>query len=286
MRIKGETMKTKFKIVIIIFLLVIGLSIFSIGQNNDIVVTKLDYKNSKIPEDFHGYKILHISDLHNDEFGEGQDKLLEEISSIQHDIIVITGDLVDSRRTDIQTAMEFISRAIEIAPIYYVPGNHEARLENYPEISAQLSKAGVHVLENEALTLKGFTSQITLMGISDPSFYLEEDAVEQHLGKLAENNQEEFKILLSHRPELMDLYAKNKIDLVFSGHAHGGQIRLPFIGGLVAPDQGFFPKYTEGMYKEGNTIMVVSRGLGNSIFPIRVFNQPELVVVRFDATNL
>lgn len=272
-------MKIKYKKVCVLMFLIIGISIFFLWQNNHITITTFTYNNSKIPEDFNGYKILHISDLHNKEFGEKQYKILEKITEIHPDIIVITGDLIDSRHTDIQTAMEFINGAIEIAPLYYVPGNHESRLVNYTEISAQLREAGVYVLEDKAVSLKENNSEIALMGISDPSFSYTEDAVERRLEELAKSNQEKFNVLLSHRPELMDLYIKNNIDLVFSGHAHGGQFRFPFIGGLIAPDQGFLPRYTEGMYNEKNTTMVVSRGLGNSIIPIRVFNRPEIIVV-------
>ncbi|HCX05009.1 MAG TPA: phosphoesterase, partial [Clostridiales bacterium] len=125
---------------------------------------------------------------------------------------------------------------------------------------------------------------INIMGLKDPAFlssnYLEginTREIEEFLSTY--ESRKDFEIVLSHRPELLNLYEKYNIDIIFAGHAHGGQIRLPFIGGILAPDQGFFPKYDEGRYDGGNTTMYVSRGLGNSIFPIRVFNRPELVVV-------
>ena len=149
------------------------------------------------------------------------------------------------------------------------------------DISYRLSSQGVNVLENDYAVLEKHSSQLALMGLLDPDFSHEEDYnyIDKNLESLTKDNERRFTILLSHRPELIDLYAKYQVNLVFAGHAHGGQIRLPFIGGLIAPDQGLFPKYTEGMYKMEKTAMVVSRGLGNSIFPIRLFNKPELVVI-------
>ncbi len=272
--------------VLLVLIIFIGLTVFLTWQNNDIVITSLVYKDYKIPEDFNNFKILHISDLHNKRFGKDNSSLLKKIKSTKADVIVISGDLVDSRHTNIERAMEFIDGIKNMAPIYYVPGNHEARLQEYPEISSQLQDKGVNVLENQIMTIKQDSSQVTVMGILDPAFsregnYAHKDYVQKNLEKLNMNNHN-FTILLSHRPELMDLYVENNIDLVFTGHAHGGQIRLPFIGGLVAPDQGFFPKYTEGIHHNKNTTMVISRGLGNSIIPFRIFNSPELVLVEFD----
>ena len=123
------------------------------------------------------------------------------------------------------------------------------------------------------------------MGIEDPSFqedYLfgDSESVARQAIENLQNESDGYMILLSHRPELFDLYVETEMDLVFSGHAHGGQFRLPFIGGLVAPNQGFFPKYDAGQFKEENTTMIVSRGVGNSIIPIRINNRPEIIVAR------
>lgn len=131
-------------------------------------------------------------------------------------------------------------------------------------------------------------SEIGLIDIADPAInasektYLSENNVRyvrSRLNYLTKNLKTDFNILLSHRPELLNVYKEFKIDLAFSGHAHGGQMRIPLLGGILSPNQGFFPKYSEGIYREGSTSMAVSRGLGNSLFPFRVFNHPELVVV-------
>ncbi|WP_313341489.1 metallophosphoesterase [Sedimentibacter sp.] len=259
--------------------------IFFIWQNNSVVISKYEYKNSKLFTNFNGFKILHISDLHNKNF---HGSLYKKTKDINPDIIVITGDLIDRRRTRVDTAVDFISQIVKIAPVYYVSGNHEQLSASYDELKENLVKLGVHILDNAYITLNHDGENIGLMGLADPaSLYIEGDNLkninriyaENNINKLYENTETDFNILLSHRPELYDVYKKMNVDLIFSGHAHGGQIRIPFLGGLLAPNQGFFPKYSEGMITEGHTTMIVSRGLGNSIFPLRIFNRPELIVV-------
>ncbi|GAA0684022.1 hypothetical protein SAMN04487885_108136 [Clostridium cadaveris] len=274
----------KIKLFIEFSVFFIVVAIFCFWQNNSIVISNYTHRSRKIPSAFHGYKILHISDLHNKMFGKNQDYLIKKIKASSPDIIVITGDLIDRRRFDLDTAMCFINKAVDIAPIYYVSGNHEAWSGKYDQIKQSLKDAGVLILDDTSLELLKGENSIQLLGLSDPDFltsnYLDGTNTKKLELQLKQwSNDINYKILLSHRPELFSLYIENNIDLIFSGHAHGGQIRLPFLGGLIAPDQGFFPKYTSGPYKNGNTTMFVSRGLGNSIFPFRVFNRPEIVVV-------
>ena len=197
---------------------------------------------------------------------------------------MVTGDLIDSRQTDIDIALGFVRQAVEIAPVYYVSGNHESRVGEYERLKAGLEEAGAVVLENRKVQIIREGESITLMGIDDPSFradYLFGDAAS--VARMEIENQrgdfDGYTILLSHRPELFDLYVDTGMDLVFSGHAHGGQFRLPILGGLVAPNQGFFPQYDAGRFDEENTTMIVSRGVGNSIIPIRFNNRPEIVLV-------
>lgn len=275
---------TKIKLFIEFSVFFIVVAIFCFWQNNNIVISNYTHHSRKIPPAFHGYKILHISDLHNKMFGKNQDYLIKKIKASSPDIIVITGDLIDRRRFDLDTAMCFINKAVDIAPTYYVSGNHEAWSGKYDKIKQSLKDAGVLILDDTSLELLKGENSIQLLGLSDPDFltsnYLDGTNTKKLELQLKQwSNDINYKILLSHRPELFSLYIENNIDLIFSGHAHGGQIRLPFLGGLIAPDQGFFPKYTSGPYKNGNTTMFVSRGLGNSIFPFRVFNRPEIVVV-------
>ncbi|KAB3525893.1 metallophosphoesterase [Alkaliphilus serpentinus] len=284
---RKNTRKTKLLRWIGIIIVLVG---FCTWQNNSIVVSNYIYHNSKIPSNFNNYKIVHISDLHNKIFGEEQSKLLKEIENLSPDMIIVTGDLIDRRKFHLETAMDFIKGAVEIAPTFYVSGNHEAWLGQYDKIKQQLKESGVYIMDDTAYDLTKGRSTIQLLGLSDPDFYTESyqegtntSNLEEQLKKLPDSNK--FTLLLSHRPELFDLYWEHNIDLIFTGHAHGGQIRLPFIGGLVAPDQGLFPKYTKGRYHKGSSTMYVSRGLGNSIIPVRIFNRPEIVTVTLKNTE-
>ena len=274
----------KKSVLIVSVLIILCLGIWTLWGNTALEVNEYEIVSDRIPEAFSGFRIAQVSDLHNAEFGEGNEKLIELLSQTDPDIIVITGDLIDSRHTDIEIALEFARQAIKLAPVYYVSGNHEARVREYEDLKMGLAEAGVVILENQNVQITREGESITLMGIDDPSFqedYLfgdSESVARQAIDDL-QNESEGYTILLSHRPELFDLYVDTGMDLVFSGHAHGGQFRLPFVGGLVAPNQGFFPKFDEGRFTEENTTMIVSRGVGNSIIPIRFNNRPEIVLV-------
>lgn len=257
----------------ILAVLLLALVLWIIWSNGALTVTEITVTGT-LPDAFRGYRIAQVSDLHNADFGDKNGKLLTLLKECAPDIIVITGDLVDSRRTDIDVALAFGREAVKIAPTYYVTGNHEARISQYSVLRDGLMSAGIIVLENDALTLEQDGSAIQLLGLMDPSFGGSTAAALEALM----TDSEAYTILLSHRPELFDTYVQSGVDLVFTGHAHGGQIRLPFIGGLAAPGQGLFPEYDSGLYSQGATNMIVSRGLGNSIFPFRFNNRPEVVV--------
>lgn len=264
---------------------IISLIIFFTWQNNGVSITEYKYANSKLPKGFDSYGILQISDLHNKNF---HSRLADKAKGINPDIIVITGDLIDRRNTRIDNAVKFVEQIVKIAPTYYVTGNHEQLSDEYGKLMKELERLKVRNIDNFHEVLSYGGSEIKLMGIADPSGHQTEDTYlwgdnslyfKNSLKKLIGDTGGEFNILLSHRPEQFNAYKEMGVDLVFSGHAHGGQIRLPFIGGIIAPNQGFFPKFTQGVYSNEATSMVVSRGLGNSIFPLRIFNRPELVVV-------
>ena len=264
--------------------ILIVLTVWTLWGNTALEVNEYEIVSDRIPQSFEGFRIAQVSDLHNSEFGEGNENLIELLSQTEPDIIVLTGDLIDSRQTDVEIALAFAREAMKIAPVYYVSGNHEARAGEYRALKAGLLDAGVFVLENQKVQITREGENITLMGIDDPSFredYLlgDSESVARQAIEDLQNESDGYSILLSHRPELFDLYVDTGMDLVFSGHAHGGQFRLPFIGGLVAPNQGFFPEYDAGLFSEVNTIMIVSRGVGNSIIPVRFNNRPEIIVV-------
>ena len=277
----------KKTVLIVSVLVILCLGIWTLWGNIALEVNEYEIVSDRIPEAFAGFRIAQVSDLHNKDFGEGYGKLLTLLSQINPDIIVVTGDLIDSRQTDLDVALEFAWQAGKIARVYYVSGNHEARVPEYEYLKFGLVKAGVVILENQKVQITKEGESITLMGIDDPSFqesYLFGDAegvARQAISDL-QNESDGYTILLSHRPELFDTYVDSGVDLVFSGHAHGGQFRLPFVGGLVAPNQGLFPEYDAGQFTRENTTMLVSRGVGNSIIPIRFNNRPEIVVAQLE----
>lgn len=254
--------------------------IWLIWGNVTVQLNRLTVTDADLPEAFVGYKIAQISDLHNAEFGKSNSVLIQMLEEQKPDIIVITGDMVDSNHTDVEVAIEFAQQAAAIAPCYYVTGNHEGWLEKeYERLEAGLLAAGVDVMHDETVTLEKDGESLQLIGVDDPTFryYFGGEPFLSQLQKLKDDNQ--FTMLLSHRPELFETYVQEKVDIVFSGHAHGGQVRIPFVGGVIAPQQGFFPEYDAGTYTEGTTTMVVSRGIGNSVVPVRVNNRPEVIVV-------
>ncbi|MBQ2858441.1 MAG: metallophosphoesterase [Bacteroidaceae bacterium] len=268
----------------IIAICLVVISVWIVLDNTKIELAEYNVISSKVPEPFVCFEIAQVSDLHNAEFGEGNSNLLALLSEVEPHLIVLTGDLIDSRHTDMDIALDFAGKAVQIAPVFYVSGNHEARVPEYEQLKTGLTDLGVTVLENQKVQITKDGESITLMGIQDPSFrtdYLFGDAesVSRQAITSLQNKSDGFTVLLSHRPELFELYVDTGVDLVFSGHAHGGQFRLPFVGGLVAPNQGFFPKYDAGQFIKENTTMIVSRGVGNSIIPFRINNPPEIVVV-------
>lgn len=273
----SKRIKRSFICLLVAVVVFLGWNIF---QNRNIQVNEISVTSEYLPDDFKGYKIAHISDLHNADFGDNNKQLLSFIKNASPDIIVVTGDIVDSRRTNVEIARDFINNASEIAPVYYVTGNHEARVSEENRIDAVKLNENITVLHNEDIFLLKGESAIQLIGIDDPDYKAVTNSAEymnDELQKYFDN--EYFKILLSHRPELFDVYTQNNMNIVFSGHAHGGQFRLPFVGGLFAPHQGLFPEYDSGLYTENNTNMIVSRGIGNSIFPFRINNPPEIIIV-------
>ena len=277
-------MNRKKRVLFVVAFVLVVLIVWTLWGNTALEVNEYEVVSDRIPQGFEGFRIAQVSDLHNAEFGEGNEKLIQLLSQTDPDIIVLTGDLIDSRHTDIEIALDFARLAIKLAPVYYVSGNHEARVHEYEDLKIGLAEAGVVILENQKVQITREGESITLMGIDDPSFqedYLfgDSESVARQAIENLQNESDEYTILLSHRPELFDLYVDTGMELVFSGHAHGGQFRLPFVGGLVAPNQGFFPKFDEGRFTEENTTMIVSRGVGNSIIPIRFNNRPEIVLV-------
>lgn len=277
-------------------------------QNKAIMTTEYEIRSKGVTGALDGFRIVQVSDLHDAEFGFQNENLVEAVKRANPDLIAITGDFVHNDTLD--NAMAFARHAVSIAPVAYIPGNHEPASPRYPELRTKLMSAGVTVLEDAVVTdrMLGLgapagrgllrSPRISVIGLADQLFSpwvdraSPETLMERKLDALlpkaegmeqaesgAGTSRRPFRILLAHRPEFFASYARDGIDLVLAGHAHGGQWRVPVLGGLYAPSQGLFPKYASGVHTEGTTTMVVSRGLGNSGFPLRLNNRPEVVVV-------
>lgn len=271
-----------------LFVLIIAV-IFCYYQNNALIVTKI-----KI---FYGIKerirVVHLSDLHSKEFGEDNYNLFKKIMEQNPDILFATGDMIDSNGKNIDKIIKFLSDINKSVPVLYIPGNNEVRLNNLEEILDKLKRENVRILNNEIISLNINLIDIHILGLVEKQDYKSGFLINKAKGTYSYDGYEKLldelegksglKIVLSHYPENFEAvgdksYSKYKFNIMFSGHAHGGQFILPFIGGIFAPGQGLFPKYYSGLYGNKNKL-VVSRGLGNSGFPLRLFNRPDIVVV-------
>ena len=250
---------------IVIGILLLAYAAFFI-ENRRFVIRRETIRHAKVNKAF---TIVQVSDLHDRQFGKEQEKLLSAIRDAKPDLIVITGDLFNRHnKSACENAFAFIRGAVRIAPVYFAEGNHECSLgetgERYIETIRDM---GVHVLRGEYTDV----GSIRIIG-------LRQYAPPEQLSALTDASR--MNLALAHRPELYPIYADTGADVVLSGHAHGGQIRL-FGRGVYAPQQGLFPRFDAGQYEIGRSILHVSRGLGNTIpFP-RVFNTPELNVLTF-----
>ena len=275
--------KTKKKAVIVLSLMIIIL-IWVVYTNVSVGFSEYTIYYDTLPEAFDGFKIAQVSDFHNADFGDVREDIVSGIKEYEPDIIVFTGDMIDLRRTNVDISLELVKVLSEIAPCYYVTGNHEAWVskKSYTKLEEGLLEYGVTILRDSEVVLTREDDKISLIGVDDPDYslfrYDKEKSMDAHeINSIATDGL--FTIMLSHRPEYYENYKESDVNLVFTGHVHGGQFRLPFIGGLYGPDQGIFPMYDSGVYEDDEFAMVVSRGVGNSAFPVRFNNQPEVVLV-------
>ena len=273
-------MQWYYILLIVLAALVVITAARGIWENHAVRSNTVEVASEKLPAAFDGFTIVQISDLHNARFGKDQEKLVALLKAAQPDLIAITGDLIDKRRPGMQNALRFVERAVAIAPVFYVTGNHEAKSKEFPLLKEALGRFGVTLLLDRTVSIERGGAQIALAGLSDARFVTADKtkfAAVSAQKLSAFLPKEGFTLLLAHRPELFAVYRAAGADLTLCGHAHGGQFRLPLVGGLIAPNQGLFPKYTAGLYREEGKCMVVSRGLGNSSIPIRLNNRPEVV---------
>ena len=243
------------------------LAVFLYLSNNLLCVTRHTLSSAKIREE--GVKIVHLSDIHGKSFGKGNKKLLNKVEGEHPDFIAVTGDIIHKyRERDIAVAISLVRGLSKIAPVCYVSGNHEMRNKNYRFLKAKLKEAGAIVLDDSAVSI----CAINLCGVNCANIR------KGNFEGLVKDGK--FNLLLAHLPQYIKSYSACGYDLALCGHAHGGQWRIPFTRqGVYAPGQGLFPKYTSGIHLCGNMHEVISRGLGNSECPVRLFNRPEMVVI-------
>lgn len=280
-----EKTKNK-KIIKVIFSVIILIFVFWVVWGNlTLDVNTYTLESETLPKSFDGFKIAHLSDLHDSIMIKDNEKLLSELKEFSPDVIAVTGDAVDSNRPNFEATASFFYEAMKIAPCYYVLGNHEGWFddETLASFESKLLEAGVVILRGDSVLIERGGEKIEILGIDDPVFASKKQmSYSSHMS--VENiksisKHDGYKILLSHRPEYFENYVGADIDLVLSGHVHGGQVRIPFIGGVYGPDQGFFPEYDSGIYEKNTTKMSVSRGLGNSVIPVRINNRAEIIFI-------
>ena len=275
----------QMSIVLAVVFTVLALFIAYLIYENE-CIRKVRYRYDGAPSGFSGYKIVHISDLHNKRFGKGQKRLLRYVADEKPDMIAVTGDLFQNEY--IENARDFMEGAVKIAPVYYVVGNHETLVSLLPEFLKHMREIGVHVLENGVETIERDGDTIAILGLSDPMTFGGNGGRERRRRAAAELGRmsapvEGFRLLLSHRPEMFEDYV-GRAELVLAGHSHAGQVRLPLIGALMTPGEGFKVKYDVGHFfdTEQNTTMFVSGGLGSSNIIPRFHNRPQLVTVELN----
>ena len=264
----------------LLILLVCG-GLFFRWSNRSLQVTEFDPQFTDLPAGFDGYRIVVLSDLHSTEFGPQNETLFSAVEAQQPDSIFLVGDLGDRfRGMEPSYAANVAAGLTAIAPTYYVTGNHEWALGDVRNLKATLTAHGVTVLSNEFLTLERNGDTLILAGIDDPNGFADQKSPETLASQIYAAHGDPFWILLAHRNDLFEpRYSLLGADLVVSGHAHGGMIRLPFTDGLISHDMTFFPSYTAGLYELNGSCLFATRGLGNSGPSFRLFNRPEVATL-------
>lgn len=310
-------MKKFLKVFLLIIITLILVFAVNAWANSKIWVSEIEVVSARLPENFDDFTIMQVSDIHSIRSEEQSEAIIEKLQTYQPDIIVLSGDLVDADyyASDLarieelgdeafdaegnalipdQMTLDCVEEMLEIATVYFTYGNHEMILLDDPTgnpFLVALIEMGVIVLNNDATTIEIDSEMINIVGIQDPATIYKDDMFSTLSGTSWDKepilidycvsliDPDLYTIAISHRPEYIDIYGEYPLDLVLAGHAHGGQVRLPIIGGLYAPGQGFFPEYTSGSYATTTGEMIVSRGIGNSEIIPRIFNPPELVFI-------
>ena len=268
---------------LIILALIAAAAAFLIKDSReDLEISRYEVNSKKLPESFDGFKIVQLSDLHGAEFGEDGMELVDKVGSLEPDMIALTGDFVTDEG-DLAAVEKLVARLTELCPVYFVSGNHEFGSGLAVKVRNILERAGVKYLSNEYLTINRGDDEILLGGVEDPLAYADMLSPDELAQKMNDAAPDAFKILLGHRNYWMTEYPELPVDLIFCGHAHGGLIRIPGVGGLIGTDRRLFPDFDAGQFNNGRYTLIVSRGLGNSVPIPRIFNRPEIVCVELSS---
>ena len=272
-----------FTILLLVLLLLIGFLYYD--SNTRLVTTEFKLGYTDLPDTFNGFRIVSLADIHGAEFGENNQALIEAVKAAEPDIIAIVGDLIDRYQKSkpveeqLEIAQDLVEKLVAIAPVYYITGNHEWDSGKIKPLLEILKESGVNVLQNQYVKLDGGGGTVILAGVDDPNGPLDMIKPDAFIDNIYSKENPEFLIVLNHRNSSLEMYSELGADLVLSGHAHGGMVRLPFTDGLIGPYSELFPTHTSGVYKLLDTTMVVSRGLGSQFGWTRFLNNPEVVVV-------
>ncbi len=267
---------------IVIALIASACALLIKNSSSELEISRYEVASEKLPESFDGFTIVQLSDLHGAQFGEDGMELVDKVRELSPDIIALTGDFVTDEG-DLEAVEKLAPRLTELCPVYFVSGNHEFGSGLAAEVRNIMEDAGVKYLSNEYLTISRGEDSVLLGGVEDPNAYADMLTPEELAQKMNEASPSAFKILLGHRNYWMEEYPELPVDLVLCGHAHGGLVRIPGVGGLIGTDRHLFPDFVEGEFNNGNYTMIVSRGLGNSVPIPRIFNRPEIVCVTLKA---
>ena len=252
---------------------------FLLWGNCSLQTTETALVSPALPPAFDGLRIVELADLHGRVFGRGSRRLLAAVRRAEPDLICIDGDLFDEH-TDLAMLPPLLRGLCAIAPVYYVTGNHEWRVPGLRGILAQMRACGVTVLQDDWRVLRRGEDALVLAGTDDPCGPAERKTPAELIADIrAEAGEAAFLLLLTHRNDQLPQWSALGVQAVLAGHCHGGVVRLPFVGGLFGTDRRLFPAWDAGLYRQGETALYVSRGLGYTNVHFRLFNRPEVAVI-------
>ena len=251
---------------------------FVYWQNFTLQVETVELFFESLPPQFDGLRVAELSDLHGRSFGKNNVRLLRALQKARPDMICICGDLFDEK-TDLTMLEPLLTGLTDIAPVYYVTGNHEWQVKNLREILQKMRAWGVTVLENEERVLFRGGAEMVVAGVHDPCGPYDMKTPAALVRELRSAQGNDFILMLSHRNDELAMWSQLGVQLVLSGHCHGGVVRLPFVGGVFGTRRELFPEYDAGVYRQDGTTLFVSRGLGYTNVHFRLFNRPHVPIM-------